>query len=39
MFYKNDLIITQFDRDYKVDLEKININTIENSSIIQYYTE
>ena len=38
-FYNNSLITTKFDDDYKVNLEKININTIEKPSIIQYYTE
>lgn len=38
-FYKNDLVNTQFDRDYQVDMSKININTIENPAIIQYFTE
>lgn len=38
-FYKNDLITTRFDKDYIVNLEKISINTIENSSIIRYFTE
>lgn len=38
-FYKNDLVNIRFDRDYKVDISKISINTIENSAIIQYFTE
>ena len=38
-FYKNELVVTKFDKDYIVDLDKIDINTIENSSIIRYFTE
>lgn len=38
-FYKNDLIITKFDKDYLVDDNKIKINTIENPVIINYFIE
>lgn len=38
-FYKNDLVNTKFDKDYIVDMSKININTIESSSIINYFRD
>lgn len=38
-FYKNELVNTHFDRDYRVDMENIKVNTLESASIIQYFTQ